>query len=301
MPERRGARAAVEPRGAAAGPPAAPFRLGRISYINVLPLYYHLAQVWEQSPGGPPFALEVTAALPSALNALLAEGALGLSPVSSIELAHHPERYRVVDGLSIHSIGPVQSVVLVSRVPIDRLDGRRVGRTMASATSRVLLNVLLSQEVGVRPVYHDVPAGVDDPLADCDAALLIGDAALQYRTRSNEYRYDLGELWYRATRAPMVFAVWAVRADAPAQRLEEARTVARALQRSLELSRGNMAAVVREACSQVDMSEAAAAAYFRYLRYDLDGVAVGGLQLFFDCAARAGDIPRAPRLSFLGR
>jgi chorismate dehydratase len=276
----------------------ATFQLGRIACINVLPVYHDLNDVWEQAA---PFPLQVVPGHPTALNALLAEGALDLSPVSSIEVAHHPGRYLIVDGLSIQSAGPVQSVVLVSKHPIEKLTGKTIGRTTASATSRVLLNVLLSQTVGVKPEFVDMPSELEEPLDHFDAALLIGDAALQYTPPRKSHTYDLGELWYRSTNTPMVFAMWAVRADLDAAGLERARQVAKALWRSRERGTGHMAAIVREAAGQVDLSERAVAAYYRHLRYDLDGRAVTGLKLFYECAVRTGDLKTAPALEFLGR
>ena len=238
---------------------------------------------------------------PTALNALLAEGAPGVSPISSIEIARHPGRYLVVDGLSIHSAGPVGSVLLVSRKPMEDLNGITVARTTASATSRVLLNVLLNQSVGVQPKFVDIPADTEDPLKSHDAALIIGDAALQYAPPRKAHVYDLGDLWYRSTSTPMVFAVWAVRADLAEVDLERARLVAGGLRRSLEASRHNISPILRDAARETDISERNMAAYYRHVRYDLDGRALAGLKLFYECAVRSGDIEAVPPIEFLGR
>ncbi|MHB2015525.1 MAG: menaquinone biosynthetic enzyme MqnA/MqnD family protein [Candidatus Xenobia bacterium] len=276
-----------------------PFALGAIRYINVLPLYYHLPAVWADQAGGEPFPLSVVQEVPSHLNRMLAEGKLSVSPISSIEIARHPQDYLVVDGLSIHSVGPVQSVLLVSKVPIEKLDGKKIGMTSDSETSRVLLHVLLSQSVGVKAKLRELASA--DPLADNDAALLIGDPALKFGVQSGIHRYDLGELWHQNTGAPMVFAVWAARRDEVARDGPRIRAVVNALHRSLEWARGNMGPIIREAARQTGLTERDAAAYFRHLRYDLDGVAINGLRLFFECAARAREISDRVEFDFLGR
>ena len=59
-------------------------------------------------------------------------------------------------------------------------------------------------------------------LAEHDAALLIGDPALQI-DRSQYFTLDLAEEWIRRTGKPFVFAFWAVRQNA----LSEASPLAR--------------------------------------------------------------------------
>ncbi len=63
--------------------------------------------------------------------------------------------------------------LLVSKVPIDELDDVTIACTVASATSaRVLLNVVLTQSIGVQADYCNLPSNIEDPLEDNEAALL---------------------------------------------------------------------------------------------------------------------------------
>ncbi len=102
------------------GEQRAKLRLGRIDFLNVLPIYYPL----EAGIIANPFA--IVPGVPSELNELCANGALDISPVSSIEYARRAGLYYIVPDLSINSAGEVKSVLLLSRMPIERLSGKTV-------------------------------------------------------------------------------------------------------------------------------------------------------------------------------
>jgi len=91
------------------------------------------------------------------------------------------------------------------------VDKKTVALTTASATSVVLLRILLELQHDVYPTYVLYNQGVDDPSLQADAFLTIGDLAItQLAVPGYSYRYDLGELWYEFTQLPFVFAVWHV-------------------------------------------------------------------------------------------
>ena len=96
-------------------------RLGNIAYSNCYPIHAALC-----NPERRPSWLEVTDGPPTRLNALLAAGELDVAPCSSIEIAWHAGDYRVLDGVCIGSEGPVESILLFSRGPLEALDGARV-------------------------------------------------------------------------------------------------------------------------------------------------------------------------------
>src|SRR6059058_6557711 len=139
--------------------------------------------------------------VPTELNRALLAGECDLAPISSIEYARHADRLRVLPRLCVSSEGAVDSIQLVSRLPLEHV--RTVAVTPESATSVVLTKVLL-------PEARHVPLG--EP---ADAQLLIGDAALKIAFEDPTPHYDLGRLWRERTGLPMVFAVWAAPDDAP--------------------------------------------------------------------------------------
>src|ERR1051325_8908927 len=153
---------------------------------------------------------------PAELNDLLVAGELDLSVISAVEFARNAGPLRLLPGIGITSDGPVRSVALFSKVPVESLDGRTVLLTASSRTGAALLELLCRDVWRVRP--HFAQARAEAPDLDAlgrlphDAVLVIGDAALLLAARhAYPYRVDLGDAWKRWTGLPFVFAVWAAR------------------------------------------------------------------------------------------
>jgi len=116
-----------------------PVRLGRMAYINTLPVDWGLVN------GALAGLVTLHRGAPTTLNRLLAEGQLDASPVSSVAAAEHAADWLVLDHLCIGCRGEVGSVILQSDVPIEELEGRSVAVTAESATAARLLQVLLAR------------------------------------------------------------------------------------------------------------------------------------------------------------
>lgn len=154
--------------------------------------------------------------VPADLNNKLSSGHLDVCPSSSIEFAKHPQKYLILKNLSISSIGNVKSVFLFSRLPIEKLDGQTVGLTKESDTSINLLKIILQKFYNYQNSYTNITNSEINTLNDFNAILLIGDSALKAGLHKDKdiFAYDLGELWYRHTGLPFVFALWILREDA---------------------------------------------------------------------------------------
>lgn len=293
----------VSSRGLAAGgvPPAGrPLRLGSLEYVNVLPVVHFL----ERALGSDcPPRLEIVSGPPERLNGLLAAKSLDMSPVSSVEYARHQDRYLIVSDLCIASRGEVRSVVLFSRRPLEALGQGRISICRATATSRVLLRVLLERFVGVVPEYQEDGAPGDLESGRADAVLLIGDDALAFRGRWREsgqdlHEHDLGRLWWDATSLPMVFAVWAARAEARSHPL--LRAVSSGLLRSREMGMRLPGPLLDEAARRTGMGRWELERYYRGLHFVLDEASRWGLLTFYRHAAELGLCPPCTSLRFLG-
>ena len=79
----------------------------------------------------------------------------------------------------------------------------------------VLLKTLLRLRYGRDVDYSELRGSPEEELERCDAVLLIGDQGLEamYFPLEGTIRYDLGVMWHDWTGLPMVYAVWAARAD----------------------------------------------------------------------------------------
>ena len=73
-------------------------RLGRISYVNMAPVFHRLAADVEEVTG-----------VPTDLNARLLAGGIDLAPISSIEYARNAARLRILPRLCVSSEGAVDS------------------------------------------------------------------------------------------------------------------------------------------------------------------------------------------------
>ena len=179
---------------------------------------------------GPPEGVEVVEGVPSYLNGLLERGEIDVAPSSSIEYARHADRYRILPDLVIGSRGPVRSILFLSRRPPSELGAATVAMPTASATSVVLLKILLAKRWGVRPRSVWFDQARDDPFAGgADAALFIGDVALRGGLHpALPFRFDLGEEWWEETGLPFAFAVWQAARGRTRARASTARSASRA-------------------------------------------------------------------------
>ena len=105
-------------------------RLGRISYVNMAPVFYRLEYEVEEIVG-----------VPTELNRMLLDGEVDVAPISSIAYARNAEQLRLLPRLCVSSEGAVDSIQLVTRLPLGRV--RTIAITPESATSVVLTKVLL--------------------------------------------------------------------------------------------------------------------------------------------------------------
>jgi chorismate dehydratase len=245
-------------------------RLGRIAYVNMAPVFYRLDVAVHEIPG-----------VPTELNRRLLEGELDLAPISSIEYARNAGRLRILPRLCVSSEGAVDSIQLVSRVPLERV--RSVAVTPESATSVVLTRILL-------PEAEHVPFA-----EEAEARLLIGDAALRSAFEDPTPHYDLGRLWLERTGLPMVFAVWAA-PQPPAPGLAELED---ALVASVRLARAEPERLAYEASERYGYPPGFLARYFEKLRYRFGPRERAGLLTFLELARDAGELERVPELRFV--
>ena len=244
-------------------------RLGRISYVNMAPVFYRLDAEVEEVQG-----------VPTDLNRRLLAGELDIAPISSIEYARNADRLRLLPRLCVGSEGAVDSIQLVSRKPLEQV--RTVAVTPESATSVVLTRVLL-------PEAEHAPFG-----DEADATLLIGDAALKSAFEDPTPHYDLGRLWLERTGLPMVFAVWAC----PEPVCSGLGELEDALVASVRLARAEPEQLAHEASERYGYPPGFLARYFEKLRYRFGPRERAGLMTFLELARDAGELDEVPELRF---
>ena len=136
-------------------------------------------------------------------------GEVDLGLVPSIEYAFGD--YAIVPGVAIGSRGPVRSVLLFHHGPLERVR-RRGPRHLEPHERRARARSCCASAWAATRSTSPMGPGLVDMLAVADAALLIGDPALDHE--GEVARLDLGEAWTRLTGLPFVFAFWAGRRGA---------------------------------------------------------------------------------------
>jgi len=268
-------------------------RVGRIRYINVLPIYYALERSHVEN------GFEMVPGTPAELNGRLFRGEVEVSAISSVEYARHFQEYLLLPHLSISTEGDVGSVLFFSRAPFDRLTGKEVILSSSSATSAALLEILLFELFGSRPLYRS--AAVGDTLPEGAYGLLaIGDEALRLRaTGRYPYFLDLGRAWHELTGLPFVFGVWAARRTFYATNPAEVKAVHQALLQSKQWGLSALDEICRHASGLVDMSPKDLLSYFHHLNYDLNVRQQEGLRTFYHYLHRSGALPGLVELEFI--
>ncbi len=180
------------------------WRVGSVPYLNAVPLTRGLES-------------EVLFAPPSQLAEQLRREELDAALVS-ITAVLLEDRYDVLDGVAIASLGEVKSVLLGHRRPL--AEAKEIYCDTASLTSVQLLRVLLAEH-GLQPKFKPLPAYFP-PEKMPDYVLLIGDPALNFLFASSEHQiWDLGAAWFELTNLPFVYAVWALRRGVDNGRLRQ--------------------------------------------------------------------------------
>ncbi len=248
-------------------------RIGAVGYLNARPLTWALDRE--------PARWRIRYDLPAVCAELLQTGAVDLGLTPSIEYLHAPD-YRFVPGIGIGSRGPVTSVALFSTRPIAEV--RTIALDTSSRTSVALTRVLCHDWFGIAPTFVPQGPSLEAMIAAHDAALLIGDPALEADAAAlGVTKIDLGEAWTAMTGLPFVYAAWTGRPGAVTP------DDVMALQAARDEGLANIEAIAAEYAGAAGPRAARAAAYLRdNVRYGLGADEAAGLRLFLDRAAALG-------------
>ena len=260
-------------------------RVGHIQFLNCLPIYWGLVR------SGALLDVELTKDTPDRLNDMLVAGDLDIGPISLVEYLRNADDLVLLPDLAVGSDGPVLSVNLVSQVPLDSLDGRRVALGSTSRTSVLLTRMWLAEIHAVTPDYFVCPPDLTTMLLEADAAVLIGDAALRATydaPRRGLSVYDLGQVWRAWTGLPMVFAVWAARREYAEANPGLVKDVHGAFIRSRDDALAHVGEVAAQAARWEVFDAQTLATYFRTLDFSLGTRQLDGLAEFARRAAAVG-------------
>lgn len=259
-----------------------PRRLGAVSYLNTKPLVHGL----ERRPD----LFTVRFDIPARCADLLHEGQVDLGLIPAIEYLRGD--YRIVPNLAIASDGPIASVAMFTRVPIERV--RTLALDASSRTSVALTRMLCAKRWQIAPIFSTAPPDLGAMLAGADAALIIGDLALDADAAEHgATKIDLGEEWGALTGLPFVYAMWTGRPGAASPAHCDALRAAR------DEGLLNLTAIAEAAGEGDPVRAYQALRYLRdNLRYGLGEAEAAGLRQFHQWAVELNLMPALRPLRF---
>jgi chorismate dehydratase len=259
-----------------------PLRIGAVSYLNSKPLIEDLADLARDA--------DLILDVPSRLADDLSANELDVALIPSIEVLRDAD-YEIVSDACVATRGPVLSVKLFSRVPVERV--RTLALDAGSRTSATLARILLAERFGVRPTTELLPLGFATADTSADAVLLIGDRAMKPPHERFVATWDLGEEWSRWTGLPFVFAMWAARRDCELGDVEEALCLSR--DRGVE----RLAVIAEREARKLGITAELAYDYLAHnLHFTLGTAEREGLRLFQELAIKLGLAPEGVDLVF---
>lgn len=252
-----------------------PVRVGAVSYLNTKPLIWRFEEIAPQAV--------LVLDYPSRLADALAAGTLDVALIPSLEFFQDPT-YTIVSDACIACRGPVMSVKLFSRVPLDAI--RTLALDEGSRTSVALVQILLEERFGIRPQLEPLPLGTSIQDTQADAVLLIGDRAIHAPGGPFAAVWDLGEQWRLWSGLPFVFAMWVTRAGVDLQGVDQCLSEAR------DQGLRHLEQIAAVEAAPLSLTERECLTYLRdNLHFFLGPQEQRGLELFYQRASRLGLAP----------
>ena len=272
-------------------------KISIVKYLNAVPLAWGIMQ-------GPQSELfEPVLHTPAECADQLQQGKVDVGLIPSIEF-QRIKGTKIIPGPVVACRHRVRSVLLISVVPLWKV--KTVAVDTGSRTSAVLARIVFDEFFHIRPDFRPAPPDLAAMLAQNDAAVLIGDAALKFmeeheRPNADKQRallkygpeplevFDLAERWKFLTGLPFVFAFWAARPglDRPG--------IVDALRASRDAGVQDIPAIAKRYAVELSLKEEFLREYLsQNVHYYMDDACMEGLRQFYEMAARVGAI-KSPR------
>jgi chorismate dehydratase len=279
-------------------------RISVVQYLNTAPLVRGFTHGAQQGK------YELSFTVPSQCAEALRSGAVDIAIIPAIEYQRIPNLVILPD-LSIASKERVRSLLIVSKFPIR--GARSLALDRSSRSTQALTKILCDARWLISPRFVEAEPELAGMLADCDAALLIGDPALRLAIAAEQkvtpgtdgewicagaqvslpqfnklHLYDVVHEWWQLTERPAVLALWAARPEIVTPE------VITDFSASLAYGLAHLPEVCAEAARELQLPEKELSLYLRTnIDYSLDSENLKGLNEYFARAARLGLIPEA--------
>jgi chorismate dehydratase len=254
-----------------------------VQYLNTVPL------VWGMLHGEQQGKFDLSFTTPAGCAEALRGKQVDIGIIPSIEY-QRIDRAQILAGISIAAKNEVKSVLLLSKLPVEKVTSVAVDNSSRSSAAllRILFRKFYKRSINITP---SVPKPLD-MLKRADAALVIGDPALTFNGPVAEI-YDLAAEWKKFTGLPFVFALWVGREDAvPSKHRKD-------FEASRDFGLAHVDDIAAEYAAQLGLPAASLKVYLtENIDYSLDEENRKGLRLFHKLARETAIIPVEKDLAF---
>ncbi len=171
-----------------------------VSYLNTAPFLYGLKHSGKININDFNISLDIPAVCAQKL--INGEADIGLIPSAVLPLL---PTYTIIGKTCIGAVGKVDSVMLLSNVPIEKID--RILLDYQSRTSVKLCQILAANYWKINPQFENASPNYIAEINNNTAGIVIGDRVFDVKSQF-KYAYDLAEEWYNFKKLPFVFACW---------------------------------------------------------------------------------------------
>lgn len=287
-------------------------RISIVEFLNTAPL------VWGFTDGPLRGKYELEFTVPSQCAESLRRGSADVAIIPAVEY-QRMDHVVVLPGMSVAAKGPVRSILVIAKKPIDM--AKRIALDTSSRSSQALVRILCRERWHIEPEF--VPAAPEPSamLDQADAALVIGDPALRIAVKTEQmaarvasagaccggdpndlpvpghqtlFVYDVAHEWREMTGLPCVLAIWVARRGVVTPE------VAADFAASKQYGMARIAEIAEGAEAKLKMPADALESYLREnIDFSLDEQNLQGLELYFQKCAELGLIPRAKAVEFV--
>jgi chorismate dehydratase len=275
-------------------------KISAISYLNTAPLMWDFEHAEAGASGNASDNFDISYTIPSSCAEALRAGTADIGIIPAAAYTTVPDLVIIPD-VAIAARRAVRSILLVTKKTVGPIwsQVRTVALDTSSMTSVALTKILFAKWLGGARDYKPMAPNLDAMLSACDAALLIGDPALQV-DRTRYFTLDLAEEWVARTGKSFVFAFWAIRKEALAGR--NGAAIAEVFKKSRDhgLAPKHLEAIAQEWGPRLGLTVEVVRTYLtQNIHYYLDPPSLDGLGLYYHLGAEVGALPSAPELRFV--
>jgi len=288
-------------------------RISIVEFLNTAPL------VWGFTDGPLAGKYDLSFAVPSQCAEDLRAGRVDVGIIPSIEY-QRMEDVVALPGMAVAAKNEVRSLLVISKVPIEMAQTFALDTNSRSTIG--LVRLLCQKHWNIAPEFIDSPPDPEQMLARADAALIIGDPALALRLRVDAlaakvpqgkgccgydgteqiipnvqtlFIYDVAQQWREMTGLPCVLAIWVARRGAVTPE------IVADFQASREYGLAHIGDIAEGAALKLNLPPRELERYLtENIDFSLDEENMAGLRLYYEECARAGLIPPAREIEFVG-